>query len=212
MLTEKYFETKDFSQTKLFDEFVEEINSNPPLTIDLNYFSVRDLLGQFKRKTLILFKLILLQKKVLFLFQPIENLVKTILTLVSLVPNLIENGLDESTLIDANLNYENEIHLNTNEDVVFQLNEIQLKTIKDEDTNSIQSNESKVDEFKFNLLQRASSITSKLTDTFTRLTNNSNVDIQQTQIDQHYLSYLEQFHFPLQLFNKVRSFFFEISN
>ncbi len=64
MLTEKYFQEKDFNKRILFEEFVDNINKNPP-KFDLKYYSARDLVIQYRRKTLILFKLILLQKKVI---------------------------------------------------------------------------------------------------------------------------------------------------
>ncbi len=74
MLTERYFQEKDFNKTKIFEEFVDNLNKNPP-QFDLKYFSAHDLVIQFKRKTLILFKLLLLQKKNLFMLSPIEHLV-----------------------------------------------------------------------------------------------------------------------------------------
>jgi hypothetical protein len=67
-ITEKYFQEKDFNKTKILQEFVDNLNKNPP-KFDLQYYSARDLVVQYRRKTLILFKLILLQKKViLYLF------------------------------------------------------------------------------------------------------------------------------------------------
>jgi len=48
----------------MFEEFVDNLNKNPP-KFDLQYFSARDLVSHYRRKTLILFKLILLQKKVI---------------------------------------------------------------------------------------------------------------------------------------------------
>jgi hypothetical protein len=50
----------------MFEEFVDNLNKNPP-KFDLQYFSARDLVSHYRRKTLILFKLILLQKKVKFI-------------------------------------------------------------------------------------------------------------------------------------------------
>ncbi|CAF1195537.1 unnamed protein product [Adineta steineri] len=221
LITEKYFEGKDFNKTDLFQEFVDNINKNPP-EFDLKYFSARDLVKQYRRKTLILFKLILLQKKVLFMLSPIENLVKTILTLVSLIPELICNGLNECTLIGEKSNIETLINLHENEDIVFDRNDekqqidfdnIKLKTIKiDEDDISTTSNdiqqEQEQDTTKTNIIKRATSITSKLTDTFNRLTttpttattttNTSNI-ILNYSVD---LTHLDQFHFPIQLFNQ----------
>ncbi|CAF5117475.1 unnamed protein product, partial [Rotaria sp. Silwood1] len=75
LLTEKYFEEKKFNERKMFEEFVDKLNKNPP-KFDLKYYSARDLVCRYRRKTLILFKLILLQKKVLFMLSPIQNLVQ----------------------------------------------------------------------------------------------------------------------------------------
>ena len=63
MLTEKYFEEKNFNERKLFEDFVDNLNKNPP-EFNLKYYSARDLVMRYRRRTLILFKLILLQKKV----------------------------------------------------------------------------------------------------------------------------------------------------
>jgi hypothetical protein len=40
LLTEEYFQAKDFNQTKLLDQFVDRSNENPPV-FDLKYFSAR---------------------------------------------------------------------------------------------------------------------------------------------------------------------------
>ena len=101
MLTETYFEGKDFHRTEIFEAFVDRLNAHPP-RFHLEDYSIRELLHRYHRRTLILFKLLLLQRKVdrrcpmsrltlsllqvLFMFTPIEALVKTILSLVSLVP------------------------------------------------------------------------------------------------------------------------------
>ncbi len=217
MLTEKDFQEKDFNKTKIFEEFVDNLNKISP-KFDLKYFSARDLVIQFKRKTLILFKLILLQKKVLFMLSPIEHLVKTIMTLVSLIPNLIENGLNSCTLIDENPNFESELSLNESEDIVFSqddenqldFNRMKLKTLKyDEDeisstiSNDIEENKVN-EEIKSNLLKRATSITNKLSDTFNRLTTTTTNLVQNCSQD---LTHLDQFQFPIPLFEKVLKIF-----
>lgn len=177
------------------------------------------------------------------MLSPIENLVKTIMTLVSLIPSknfnlkwkvyysiiiffwkkkdLIENGLNECTLIDEKSNDENEINFNENEDIVFSRNDdddeqlnfdkIKLKTLKmdDDERSSTASNdliENKNDEYiKNNLLKRATSITNKLSDTFNRLTTTTNI-MQNCSQD---LTHLDQFQFPIQLFKKVFIYFFK---
>jgi hypothetical protein len=47
----------------MFEQFVDNLNLNPPI-FNLEFYSARDLVIQYRRKALILFKLILLQKKV----------------------------------------------------------------------------------------------------------------------------------------------------
>ena len=59
--------------------------------------SARDLILQFRHKVLLLFKLLLLEKKVVFFQSPVHPLCTTILTLLSLHPGMIENGLKHST-------------------------------------------------------------------------------------------------------------------
>ncbi|TRY94165.1 hypothetical protein DNTS_021010 [Danionella cerebrum] len=57
--------------------------------------SARDLILHFKHKVLILFKLILLEKKILFYVTPVKKLVETLMTILSLFPGMIEHGLSD---------------------------------------------------------------------------------------------------------------------
>ena len=130
---------------------------------------------------------------------------------------MIENGLNECTLIGEKINFESLISLNESEDIVFDRNDdkqldfngIKLKTLKiDEDdissTTSIETNqmeEQQQQQSTNNLLKRATSITNKLTDTFNRLTTSDTSNIIHT-LNQD-LSHLNQFQFPIQLFQKV---------
>ncbi|XP_076976475.1 late secretory pathway protein AVL9 homolog isoform X2 [Tamandua tetradactyla] len=57
--------------------------------------SPRDLVLHFRHKVLILFKLILLEKKVLFYISPVNKLVGTLMTTLSLFPGMIEHGLSD---------------------------------------------------------------------------------------------------------------------
>ncbi|KAG7258201.1 hypothetical protein CRUP_003690 [Coryphaenoides rupestris] len=59
--------------------------------------SPRDLILHFRHKVLILFKLILLEKKVLFYVSPVNTLVGTLMTVLSLFPGMIEHGLADSS-------------------------------------------------------------------------------------------------------------------
>lgn len=57
--------------------------------------SPRDLVLHFRHKVLILFKLILLEKKVLFYISPVNRLVGALMTVLSLFPGMIEHGLSD---------------------------------------------------------------------------------------------------------------------
>ncbi|TNN36313.1 Late secretory pathway protein AVL9 [Liparis tanakae] len=59
--------------------------------------SPRDLILHFRHKVLILFKLILLEKKVLFYVSPVNRLVGALMTVLSLFPGMIEHGLADSS-------------------------------------------------------------------------------------------------------------------
>lgn len=61
--------------------------------------SARDLILQFRHKVVLLFKLILLEKKVIFYQSPVQPLCTTILTLLSLYPGMIERGLEQAACI-----------------------------------------------------------------------------------------------------------------
>jgi hypothetical protein len=132
-----------------------------------------------------------------------------------LFKDLIENGLNDCTLIGEESNYESEISLTESEDIVFDRNDdkqldfdgVKLKTLKvdDDEISSTASNEveeNKTDEqAKNNLLKRATSITNKLSDTFSRLTTASTPSFSINCAQD--LSHLDQFQFPIELFRKV---------
>ncbi|XP_036285803.1 late secretory pathway protein AVL9 homolog isoform X3 [Pipistrellus kuhlii] len=79
-------------------ELYEHMNSSlggAPLEGSQVYLglSPRDLVLHFRHKVLILFKLILLEKKVLFYISPVNKLVGALMTVLSLFPGMIEHGL-----------------------------------------------------------------------------------------------------------------------
>ncbi|KAM3823372.1 late secretory pathway protein AVL9 homolog isoform 3-T3 [Vipera latastei] len=91
LITHAYFEEKDFSQISILKELYEHMNSSlggSSLEGSQVYLglSPRDLVLQFKHKVLILFKLILLEKKVLFYISPVNRLVGVLMTVLSLFP------------------------------------------------------------------------------------------------------------------------------
>ncbi|XP_060136569.1 late secretory pathway protein AVL9 homolog isoform X1 [Zootoca vivipara] len=100
LITHAYFEEKDFSQISILKELYEHMNSSlggSPLEGSQVYLglSPRDLVLQFRHKVLILFKLILLEKKVLFYISPVNRLVGALMTVLSLFPGMIEHGLTD---------------------------------------------------------------------------------------------------------------------
>ncbi|XP_053495466.1 late secretory pathway protein AVL9 homolog [Ictalurus furcatus] len=102
LITHAYFEEKDFSQISILKELYDHMNGSlrfPTLEGSQVYLglSARDLILHFKHKVLVLFKLILLEKKVLFYVSPVNRLVGTLMTVLSLFPGMIERGLPDSS-------------------------------------------------------------------------------------------------------------------
>ncbi|EMP31548.1 Late secretory pathway protein AVL9 like protein, partial [Chelonia mydas] len=92
LITHAYFEEKDFSQISILKELYEHMNSSlGGTTLEGSQvylgLSPRDLVLQFRHKILILFKLILLEKKVLFYISPVNRLVGALMTVLSLFPD-----------------------------------------------------------------------------------------------------------------------------
>lgn len=101
LVTHAYFEERDFSKVSLLEETYCSLNSllSPDMLAGGQAFlglSSRDLILHFKHKAVLLFKLLLLERKVLFYKTPVKDLCSTVLTLCSLFPGMIEEGLAES--------------------------------------------------------------------------------------------------------------------
>ncbi|XP_075936879.1 late secretory pathway protein AVL9 homolog isoform X2 [Anarhichas minor] len=102
LITHAYFEEKDFSQISILKELYDHMNGSlrgSSLEGSQVYLglSPRDLILHFRHKVLILFKLILLEKKVLFFVSPVNRLVGALMTVLSLFPGMIEHGLVDSS-------------------------------------------------------------------------------------------------------------------
>ncbi|KAI5948041.1 late secretory pathway protein AVL9 homolog isoform X1 [Manis javanica] len=102
LITHAYFEEKDFSQISILKELYEHMNSSlGGISLEGSQvylgLSPRDLVLHFRHKVLILFKLILLEKKVLFYISPVNKLVGSLMTVLSLFPGMIEHGLSDSS-------------------------------------------------------------------------------------------------------------------
>ncbi len=96
LITCAFFDQKNFKDTDILKNFYIELNSNLKSLISSkqlkNYYniglSLSDLVIQYQSKLLVLFKLMLLEKKILFYMQPVSKLSNTIASLISLFPDL----------------------------------------------------------------------------------------------------------------------------
>ncbi|XP_058796005.1 late secretory pathway protein AVL9 homolog isoform X2 [Phymastichus coffea] len=104
LITHAYFDEGDFSKVSLLEETYHHLNScmsgdshmPPQVFIGL---SARDFILRFRHKALLLFKLLLLEKKVVFYQSPVQPLCSAILTLLSFFPSMIETGLEQAACI-----------------------------------------------------------------------------------------------------------------
>ncbi|KAG8223704.1 hypothetical protein J437_LFUL004069 [Ladona fulva] len=117
LITHAYFQEGDFSKVSLLQDTYTNLNDclNEEMLESSQVFvaicvwtyipksifwlSPRDLVLQFKHKALLMFKLMLLERKVLFFKSPVQHLCSTILSLLSLHPGMIEKGLKESACV-----------------------------------------------------------------------------------------------------------------
>ena len=101
MITEAYFEEKDFAKNDILKELFLHMNLSIDRMDDCKKYlglSPRQLVLTFQHKILVLFKLILLEQKVLFFASPVNKLVGGIMSLLSLFPNMVEKGLSKCTV------------------------------------------------------------------------------------------------------------------
>lgn len=125
-ITSAYFGQKDFKKTQILKNAYESLRVSYTENIEcvknadlidhkskyLMGLSLADLVLKYQHKILILFKLILLQKKCLYQIKPVSNLSNTIMTLVSLIPDIFSpTGLqkcsgyfDSIDLVDSEMN------------------------------------------------------------------------------------------------------------
>uniref|UniRef100_A0A0N4ZKF3 UDENN domain-containing protein n=1 Tax=Parastrongyloides trichosuri TaxID=131310 RepID=A0A0N4ZKF3_PARTI len=103
VITEAYFNEKDFSKvdvlkqmyTNLSDMF-DTSNKFDQTIIEAADIPLNCMLNTFKGRVLMLFKLLLLEKKVMFNIFPAHKLGNTLFGLISLFPSLTQNGLFEA--------------------------------------------------------------------------------------------------------------------
>ncbi|GAV06525.1 hypothetical protein RvY_16495 [Ramazzottius varieornatus] len=105
LITHAYFEERDFSQVQLLEDTYNQLNESlsEKLLQESQIFvglSVRDLVVRFKHRILVLFKLLLLEKKVLVYSSPVKLLSSSIISLISLFPEMVEYGLTQSACMN----------------------------------------------------------------------------------------------------------------
>ncbi|OWF40478.1 late secretory pathway protein AVL9 homolog [Mizuhopecten yessoensis] len=104
LITHAYFEERDFTKVGLLEETYRNLTMSVTEGVRdgsrvFMGMSVRDVVCQFRHKIVLLFKLILLERRVLFCGPPVEKLCNTLLSIFSLFPGMIEFGLEEATSI-----------------------------------------------------------------------------------------------------------------
>ncbi len=96
LITCTFFNQKNFKDTNILKNFYIELNANLKSLMSSNqlpnyYYmglNLSDLVFQYQAKLLVLFKLVLLEKKILFYMQPVSKLSNTIASLISLFPDI----------------------------------------------------------------------------------------------------------------------------
>ncbi|KAL4631024.1 hypothetical protein GN956_G15264 [Arapaima gigas] len=101
LITHAYFEEKDFSQISILKELYEHMNGSlrgtaPEGSQVFLGLSPRDLILHFRHKVTLPI-LLCLSIQVLFYISPVNRLVGTLMTVLSLFPGMIEHGLADSS-------------------------------------------------------------------------------------------------------------------
>ncbi|XP_005106698.1 late secretory pathway protein AVL9 homolog [Aplysia californica] len=101
LITHAYFDERDFSQVSLLEQTFNNLNSS--LTQSLLEgsqvflgLSVRELVTQYKHKIIVVFKLLMLERRVLVFGSPVESLCHSLLSVLSLFPGMLESGLRQA--------------------------------------------------------------------------------------------------------------------
>uniref|UniRef100_A0A915C012 UDENN domain-containing protein n=2 Tax=Parascaris univalens TaxID=6257 RepID=A0A915C012_PARUN len=98
LITQAYFNERDFAKVDVLSQmynnlcemFMPEAIDEQAAAMDI---PVRSLVTSFKHRLLALFKLVLLERKVVFYIFPVHRLSEIIIALISLFPRLLEEGL-----------------------------------------------------------------------------------------------------------------------
>ncbi|XP_067020333.1 late secretory pathway protein AVL9 homolog isoform X2 [Acropora muricata] len=106
--TRVYFNEKDFARTEILEQLYRSLNMSvsPSLMEESLLFvglSAIELLTTFRHRVLVLFKLLLLEKKFMFHGFPVGNLCTQLLSLVSLFPKMLQSGLAYAVPRESNV-------------------------------------------------------------------------------------------------------------
>ncbi|KAF9916595.1 late secretory pathway protein avl9 [Lobosporangium transversale] len=106
VVTAAWFGQKDFTQTDILAQFYDSLDATVSENIPDSAFmmgtSLGELVKKFKYKVLVLLKLLLLEKRVIFFGYPVETLCTYQYSLISLIPGLLKSLQDTgSPLLDS---------------------------------------------------------------------------------------------------------------
>eukprot|EP01136_Pigoraptor_vietnamica_P044898 Opistho-1_new@22190 len=104
VITRTLFEQRDFSNLEILRDFFHTLTNQLSQRMDESHLyiglSTSDLVRRFHHRTLTLFKLLLLEKKVVFYSaQSVHNLCTSLVSLASMLPGALEKGPMYSALI-----------------------------------------------------------------------------------------------------------------
>ncbi|KAI8640104.1 transport protein Avl9-domain-containing protein [Parasitella parasitica] len=101
VITAAWFNQRDFTKLDILHNLYNNLNGtfHGPIDDSTLYMgtSLRELVYKFKSKTLMLLKILLLEKRVLFYGYPVETLCTFQYSLISLIPGLLRNLQDSGT-------------------------------------------------------------------------------------------------------------------
>lgn len=102
LITDAFFEKGDFSCTELLLKAYQQLNAcllddetQRPLRNFYVGLSLREIVLQWRHKVLILFKLFLIQRRVVCFGSPVRGMCVLVLGIASLIPRLLEKGFQE---------------------------------------------------------------------------------------------------------------------
>lgn len=100
LIADAFFEQGDFDSTEILVKAYQQLNAclmdeSRPLRHFYVGLSLREIMLKWRHKALILFKLLLLQKRVVCFSSPVRPMCDLILGITSLMPRLLEKGFQE---------------------------------------------------------------------------------------------------------------------